>query len=375
VKILQVTAPAPVGGLERVVLGLTTGLQNAGHEPRVAAILDPGVTDHPLVRALEMAGVPVHPIHVAGRQYAVERARVEEIGKLHGADVMHTHGYHPDVIDGVVARRLRVPVVSTVHGFTGGGMRNRLYEWLQIRAYRRFDGVIAVSAPIVDRVTKGGVSPSRVHHLPNAWVEMPGAHPLDRVAARETLGVPRGGARIGWVGRMSFEKGPDVMIDALALLKRAHVQLSMIGDGPALKHVQLKAKELGVRDQVTWHGLVPDAGRLLTAFDVVVLSSRTEGTPIILFEAVAARVPVVSTAVGGIPAVVTEREAVMVPSEDPAALARGIARAVEDKAGALARATAATERVAFKFAAGPWIDRHVNLYRALIGARREGDRE
>jgi len=370
VKILHVTAPAPVGGLERVVLGLTSGLKQAGHAPRVAAILDPGVTDHPLVRALETAGVPVHPVHVAGRQYGMERSRIEEIGKVHGVEVMHTHGYHPDVIDGPVARRLGIPVVSTVHGFTGGGWRNRLYEWLQIRAYRRFGGVVAVSLPIVDRLTKGGVPAARIHHLPNAWVEMPDARPADRTTARETLGVSRGGARIGWVGRMSLEKGPDVMIDALARLKRSHVHLSMIGDGPALKQAQARAKELGVEGQVTWHGLVPDAGRLLAAFDVVVLSSRTEGTPIILFEAVAARVPVVTTAVGGIPAVVTDREAVLVPSEDPAALAQGIARALDDKAGALARATAASERVAFKFAVGPWIERHVQLYSSLGGGSR-----
>lgn len=366
-KILHVTAPAPVGGLERVVLGLTTGLARAGHEPRVAAILDPGVTDHPLVRALEGAGVPVHPIHVAGRQYAAERAQVEEIGRIHGCEVMHTHGYHPDVVDGVVARRLHVPVVSTVHGFTGGGWRNRIYEWLQVRAYRRFDAVIAVSEPIVQRLTRAGVPAARVHHLPNAWCESPavGGPAPDRAEARDALGVPRGGTRIGWVGRVSPEKGPDVLIDALARLARPHVQLSVVGDGPSLKAVQARATGLGVGGQVTWHGLVPDAGRLLAAFDVLVLSSRTEGTPIILFEGIAARVPVVTTAVGGIPAVVTEREAVLVPSEDPGALARGIARTLDDRAGARARATAASERVGFKFAVGPWIERHVRLYASL----------
>jgi glycosyltransferase involved in cell wall biosynthesis len=366
VKILHVTAPAPVGGLERVVLGLTTGLKAAGHEARVAAILDPGVTEHPLVRALEQAEVPVHPIHVAGRAYRMERKAIEEIARIHGIEVMHTHGYHPDVVDGGVARRLQVPVVSTQHGFTGGGWRNRLYEWIQVRAYRRFDAVIAVSAPIVHRVTRGGVPQARVHLVPNAWCEIPGVKPLDRVAARDVLQVSRGGARIGWIGRLSPEKGPDVMIDGLARLKRTHVQLSIIGDGPALKETQAQARAVGVDKQVTWHGLVPDAGRLLAAFDVVVLSSRTEGTPIILFEAIAARVPVVATAVGGVPAVITDREAVLVPSADPGALAQGIARALDDRAGALARSTAASDRVAFKFAVGPWIERHVQIYSALI---------
>lgn len=358
-------APAPVGGLERVVCSLTTGLQQAGHEPRVAAILSPGVDHHPLLRALETANVPVHPLHVAGRAYRQERAMVEDLARRHGADVMHTHGYRPDVVDSGVARRLRIPVVSTVHGFTGGGWRNRCYEWLQVRAYRRFGAVVAVSAPIVDRLRRGGVPPERVHLVPNAWCETPGTRPLDRGTARETLGVPRGGTRIGWVGRVSREKGLDVLIEALAHLKRTHVQLSVIGEGPALKQAQEQARALGVEKQVTWHGLVPDAGLLLAGFDTLVLSSRTEGTPIVLFEAIAAGVPVVATAVGGVPAMIGEREAVLVPSEDPPALARGIARTLDDRAGALARVTAAAERVAFKFAMTPWIERHVQIYSSL----------
>ena len=219
----------------------------------------------------------------------------------------------------------------------------------------------------MQRVTRGGVRPARVHLVPNAWCEMPDSTPLARAPARDVLGVPRGGPRIGWVGRVSREKGPDVMIEALARLQRPHVQLSVIGEGPALKQVQAKAQALGVAPQITWHGLVPDAGRLLAAFDVMVLSSRTEGTPIILFEAIARGVPVVATSVGGVPAVVGEREAVLVSPEDPGALAQGMARAFDDRAGALARATAASERVAFKFAVGPWIERHARIYASLAG--------
>lgn len=353
-----------------MVLGLSTGLRQAGHDCRLFVVLDPGQAGrHPAEAAFRRAGVPVTTVEMPARSYRAERQALAKVCGDFQPDIVHTHGGRPDVVDAWVARRQGIPWVSTVHGFTGGGgIKGRFYEWLQVRSLRRGDAVIAVSTPIVEALRRKGVPQGHVHRVPNAWCPPPGAERVDRVAARDALGVPRGGVRLGWIGRVSPEKGPDVMVRALATLKRPHVQLSVVGDGAALPSSRTLAAELGVAGQITWHGLLPDAGRLVTAFDVVVMSSRTEGTPIILFEAVAGRVPLVTTAVGGVPDVVSDREAVLVPSDDPVALAQGIARALDDRAGALSRATAASERIAFKFGMGPWIERHVQLYQQLRGA-------
>src|SRR5207244_355223 len=79
-----------------------------------------------------------------------------------------------------------------------------------------------------------------------------------------------------------------------------------------------------LRGRVRWHGAIPFAGSLFAAFDAVVLSSRTEGTPIVLLEAMAAGVPVIAARVGGIPDVVTDEEATLVPAENPARLAAAL---------------------------------------------------
>src|SRR5438445_660148 len=121
--------------------------------------------------------------------------------------------HRPDVLDGGVARRLGIPVVTTVHGFTGGGWKLWLYEWLQCRAIRRFDAVVAVSRPLVERLERARVPRSRIHAVPNAWRAL--ARPLDRPAARRALGIPSGGLVVGWVGRLSHEKGLDVLLEAL----------------------------------------------------------------------------------------------------------------------------------------------------------------
>ena len=101
-----------------------------------------------------------------------------------------------------------------------------------------------------------------------------------------------------------------------------------------------------------------------------VLSSRTEGTPISLLEAIAAGVPAVATAVGGVPDVTGLDGALLVAPDDPAALAAAIREAVRDQAASRQRAGRASSRLATEFAAGPWLDRHDALYQTLLRGTR-----
>src|SRR6185503_10335621 len=146
-------------------------------------------------------------------------------------------------------------------------------------------------------LSESGVPPDRIRLMPNAWS---GEAPLPREVAREKLGLPQNGWIIGWVGRLSGEKGPDVMLRAFRRLP-PEAQLSVVGDGPLRTSLEGEARAENLGDRVRWHGSVPDAGRLMTAFDAVALSSRTEGTPMTVLEAMAAGVPVVATSVGGVP--------------------------------------------------------------------------
>jgi glycosyltransferase involved in cell wall biosynthesis len=304
---------------------------------------------------------------VAPRSYLSERAAIAKLCRRLHPDVFHTHGYRADVVDAGVARGLRIPTVTTVHGFTGGDWKGRLYERLQRHAYRKFDAVVAVAEPMADILVRGGVRRKRMHLIQNAWDGT--VTFLDRQAARQALGVPAQGIRVGWVGRVSHEKGPDVVLDAIALLTDPRVTLSMVGDGDARVALQARGATLGVADRITWHGTVYDAARLFPAFDVFVLSSRTEGTPIALFEAMAAGVPIVASAVGGVPDVVSSLEAMLVTQEDPAALAVAIAETLSDSTAARERARAARQRLEREFAVQPWLERYEALYTSLYAPR------
>jgi glycosyltransferase involved in cell wall biosynthesis len=361
-RVLHVIAGADIGGAERVVQALATGHRRRGLAVWVAAVLDEGRPADAFLEPLREGGVEVAAIRLPARQYFRERRAVAELCHRIKPAVMHTHGYRCDVVDSGVARKLGIPTVTTVHGFTGGDAKNRFYQWLQRRAYRRFDTVVAVSRPQVARLVSAGVPRARIHLLRNVWVGGPSL--FSRLEARRQLGVASP-FLIGWVGRLSREKGLDVLLNALALLSDVDLTLSVFGDGREREALVAQAGAAGLDARIGWHGSVPKAERLFAAFDCLVLSSRAEGTPMVLFEAMAAGVPIVATRVGGVPDVVSAGEGLLVPPEDPRALARAIRSVHDDREAAEARACAARTRLAKESDIETWLAQYEALYRAV----------
>lgn len=361
-RILQVAAPAHAGGLESVVLQLTGALCDAGHKVLLAVVIGPGDGNHPVPKRARELGAKVMRIEAPPRAYHVEYRALVRLIKAFKPDVVHTHGYRTDLIGGLAAQHSGVPWVATAHGFTGGGPKNRIYEWLQVRAYRRANALGAVSRNVRDRLLEGGVPPELIRLLPNAWAPKP---LLTRRIARLALGIQHDNPLLGWVGRLSPEKGPDVFIEALALLRDLQWEASIIGEGRERRALQEQAKRLGLSDRLHWHGLVPGAAAYFPAFDAWVQTSRTEGTPIALFEAMGARVPIVATAVGGVPDVVTQAEALLVSSERPDAIAAALASILDDPRAAAFRAVSAAERLVESFSVDDWLHSHLELYESV----------
>jgi glycosyltransferase involved in cell wall biosynthesis len=358
-----VLAPAHFGGLEGVVQALAAGHAARGHEVFAAPFLVDATREPPLLDALRRAGVGVHPIVFPPRSYRAQLAALRASCAELQPDVVHSHGYLADVLTALSVRRGSVPIATTVHGFTGGGVKNRLYEWLQVRSHRRFAAVIAVSRSVRTRLERAGVRGSRIHTIANAFHAS--APALEAPEAREVLGAPRDLVSVGWIGRISREKGLDVLVQALPALADLPMRVTVVGDGEERVRVEALARTLGVAHRIVFRGVVRDAGRLLSGFDLLVLSSRTEGTPITLLEAMAARVPIVATAVGGVPDVVSPAEALLVPSEAVAALAGAIRAVVADPAAAAGRAERAHARLESAHALEPWLDAYEGVYRAL----------
>ncbi|HEX6052855.1 MAG TPA: glycosyltransferase, partial [Gemmatimonadaceae bacterium] len=147
---MHLLAPADAGGLERVVHSLAVGQHLGGHRVVVVPVVERWDPDHTFATPLERAGVELRPLEAPARGYLLERAAFARILDEVAPDVVHSHGYHTDVVDGDVARRAGIATVSTAPGFTKGPWRNRLYEYRDTRALKRFDAVVAVSRPLAE---------------------------------------------------------------------------------------------------------------------------------------------------------------------------------------------------------------------------------
>ena len=331
----------------------------------MVTVVEPEATEHPFVSALARDGIDTAVVRVGAKAYFREWRSLRDLMRQRKPDVVHTHGYRSDVIGGLAAAKSDVPRVTTVHGFTGGGAKNRANEWMQVRVYHTFSAVVAVSKPIVQRLRSAGVRDDLIHTIPNA---IDTRHPFPaRPEARTTLGASNDQFVIGWVGRMSTEKAPDVLVEALRDIRQPFKAI-FVGDGPGRPSLQAQAAKLGLDSSIRWTGMVPDAAALFSAFDAFVLSSRTEGIPIVLLEAMRANVPIVATRVGGVPEMLSDTEALLVPSDQPAALADAISSVRDNPEAARTRAQAARARLEREFAVDPWVARYDAVYRSVLPA-------
>ena len=292
-----------------------------------------------------------------------------------GFDLVHAHQY-TCFFYGVLGKiRFRRPLIFTEHGRFHPDLPSPLRRLFN-RVFRRLaDCVTAVSEGVKQSLYRvEGFPPDSVEVLYNGI-------DIDRLAsgnsprkARELLGLPAGALVVGTVGRLGPIKNQGLLIRSLARLRNdlPEARLVIVGDGPARSGLERTANEIGVDSFVHFLGERNDVDRLLPAFDVFALSSLSEGTPMTLLEAMAATIPIVSTAVGGVPEILADgREALLVapPSagdDGAAALSAALYRILADDtlAGDLSRAAAAAVRARFSLDAV--CGRYYELYGALL---------
>jgi glycosyltransferase involved in cell wall biosynthesis len=248
--------------------------------------------------------------------------------------VLHVHGYAAADFGRVAARLTGARLVLHEH-FADPAMPG--YQAVADRLLRGFiDAAIAVSGSTREFLV-------RERHVPRERVRLiwNGA-PLDEfapvsreraLAARKALGLPDNAVVFGTIGRLSTQKGHAFLLDAARQVLAQHeaARLLIVGDGDLLAPLREQAHALGIADRTVFAGHRPDVPDMLGALDVFCISSLYEGTPLALFEAMAAGKAIVSTAVDGCREVLTEGETgLLVPPQDAPSLAAALARVVGD---------------------------------------------
>jgi glycosyltransferase involved in cell wall biosynthesis len=227
--------------------------------------------------------------------------------------------------------------VAFHHGYTWPALRVRVYNQLDRWSLRTPHKVLTVSTPFREELVSRGVRRERIKIVHNAirpgWGSRNGA-PAE-TALRKTLGIADDRKIVLIVGRLSKEKDHLTLVRAMArLLPGSDFHLLIVGEGPNRASIESEVAHLGLPGRVTFTGLQPTAEPYYRIADLAVLSSLSEGSPNALLEAMAAGVPVVATAVGGIPEIVTDGEsALLVRPSDLEGMSAAMARLLIDDPG------------------------------------------
>lgn len=249
--------------------------------------------------------------------------------KSHPPDAVLSYWIHPDGEAALrAAGRAGTPAVVMTGGsdlllLTGNHARRRCIQ----SVLRSANAVVAVSHDLRDRAISLGTPPDKVHVI-GRGIDTSAFHPGDQASARGRLGISSTGKIIVWVGRLAHVKGLDILLEACAQLQAAGTafHLYLVGKGPLRQSLQKQMAARRLQGVVTFAGVQPHASLpdWYRAADLVVLPSRSEGSPNVLREARACGVGFVASRVGGIPDLCRPTDR-LVPPEDPAALADAIA--------------------------------------------------
>ncbi len=250
------------------------------------------------------------------------------------ADILCCHGYKANLLGWLAARRLGIPVISVSHGWTGETFRVRCYDALDRRVLRHVDKVVSVSDGQGKKVRRAGVARNKAVVIRNGIRAERFSNP-DPMHRDELTSLFRTDRRliVGAAGRLSPEKGFEILIEAAAKVVPENSQIGFVifGDGVLRESLAAQIKQRGLGDSVVLGGFRTDLERYVPHFDLFALSSFTEGLPVAVLEAFAGGVPVVATAVGGVPEVVQHGvNGYCVEPGCPQELARGILDVLAD---------------------------------------------
>lgn len=335
VRVALLATSVQFGGIERVLLNLLQHM-DSGVELVPLIFTRTDIKETSFFDRLRALGISPEVLYVNSiRPYSllnplVNLGQLSAVIRKRGFDLIHSHGYRADVFGLAVASWHRLPIVSTCHGFIGNDARLRFYNALDRHVLKRFTRVIAVSAQMKEDLVAQGINAERVHVIANAVAEVPREERArTRRDVRSALEVRDDDFVFGYVGRLSEEKGVQYLVDAFASLPPEHgrARLFIVGDGPRRRELEHQAHERGVASGVTFTGFQSDTARWYSAMDAFVLPSLTEGTPMALLEAMAYRLPVIANAVGGVPAILSNREnGILLPPADVPQLCQAMQR-------------------------------------------------
>ena len=267
-------------------------------------------------------------------------------------DIVQTHNVKSHFVMRLSGLWREIPWIAFHHGYTTTDWKMRAYNQLDRWSLRKAHRVVTMNKIFAQQLVRAGAKSEGMRILHNA-IEVETISKVSDAAAanlKNELGIADDERVIIAIGRLSLEKGQVDLIRAFAKLIHAQpnlqAKLVIVGEGPERERLEQEINSLRVKERVRFAGQVSDVKPFYAIADLMVLPSHSEGSPNVLLEAMAARVPVVATAVGGVPEIATHKEnALLVEAHDVEALAQAISQLLDDRELAQNLASKAQKRV------------------------------
>lgn len=383
VRVLRIIARLNVGGPALHTTLLTERLDPRRYDARLVAGVEAPTEGNYLAlhgTALErLTLLPALGREVSGATDPVVLAQLVRLMRRVRPHVVHTHTAKAGALGRLAARLAGVPVVlHTYHGHVFHGYfpprRTRVFLAIERALARLTDCLLAVSATVRDELLALGVGqPARFRVMPLGLdLDRYGTVEALRGKLRAELGLPADAPVVTIVARLVPIKAHEVFLRAARLVQAAlpGSQFLVVGDGERRAPLEALAADLGLAGSIHFLGWRRDLEHVYADSWVVALTSRNEGSPVSLIEAMAAERPVVATRVGGVPDLVEDGlTGRLVPPDDPAALADALVGLLGDGPRRQALGQAARRRVVPAFAAERLVAGMQGLYEELLHAR------
>ena len=370
IRVLYVVGNFVAGGAERHLLELWKRLDRRRFAVTIACFRREGA-----FRAeVEALGWPIHELGVGRRVY--DASGVAGFARLLGRvrvvrpQIVHGYLFGPSLFAALAGRMMRVPAVVVAKRNVDAFETPRQVR-AQRLAHRLATHVTAVSEAVAESAVALGVPRERITVIPNGVDVARFDAPVDVDGARHALGADRA-PLVGSVGCLAPRKDYGTLLEALAQLsgRGLDFRAALVGDGPDRAALEARAAALALTPRIAFLGERDDVARLLPGMDVFVLSSREEGIPNALLEAMAAGRACVATAVGGTPEVLEDgRTGWLVPPAAPGALAGALAEALASPDEAGRRGAAARTAVRTGMSIEAMVARHEEFYSRIAPGR------
>jgi glycosyltransferase involved in cell wall biosynthesis len=361
------------GGVETALINWVRKMDPDRFRVHVACFANPGETEKPFVQAAEARGIRVIKIPWGRRKPLLKASRVVgDLIRANKIDILHTHNCYADCVGAIASFRTPVKTITTVYVWSALGWKRNLIQFIDRCSLGFFDRITAHCEDTYRKTLKMGFAREQVKMLTCGFeADEVIVSAEDRLRKRRELGADAGEMVLANIARLYSEKAQDFLLRAFVKIRdqAPHTRLWIVGSGPLQADLQRLASELGLESSVKFVGFVKHLEAFLPLVDIQVNSSTAEGVPLAICAGMAAGLPIVATAVGGLPEVIRNgRTGLLVPAGDEKAFVESTLRLIRDPQLGARLGSAARRFMTEDYSLDAAVERVQETYYEVLGA-------